>query len=51
MTIDAYNTFNNKDTFMNSIRKLVVTILSLQLFNTAIAGTEDPLDNEIKISS
>ncbi len=47
MTIDAYNTFNNKDTFMNSIRKLVVTILSLLLFNTAVANTEDPFDKDI----
>jgi hypothetical protein len=32
---------------MNTKGKLLVTILSLLLSNTAIASTEDPLDKEI----
>ncbi len=47
MKIDTCTTLNNKDAFMNTIRKLAVTILSLLLFNTAIASTEDSLDKEV----
>jgi hypothetical protein len=45
--INIYNTRNNNDASMNTIIKLTATILSLLLFNTAIASTEDPSDKEI----
>jgi hypothetical protein len=47
MKIDTYNTLNNKDASMNTIRKLVATILSLLLFNTATVIIEDPSYKEI----
>jgi type IV secretory pathway TraG/TraD family ATPase VirD4 len=47
MKIDTYNTLNNKDASVNTKGKLVVTILSLLLFNVAIASTEGLLDKEI----